>query len=117
MAEEDVANNSNVELASHIIDNSLHQSTGRLFVLGFRIIALNSVFLLITMAGIKFNSYNSANTSKEFYAHISKKEIRIFGKGKVPLSFAVYRYIAKLATMYNRDFYCAILLMCFYCFV
>jgi hypothetical protein len=59
MAEEDVANNSNVELASHIIDNSLHQSTGILFVLGFRIIALNSVFLLITMAGIKFNSYNS----------------------------------------------------------
>ena len=58
-----------------------------------------------------------ADASKEFYAHISKKEIRIFRKGKVPLSFAVYRYIAKLAMMYNRVFYCAILLMCFfYCF-
>jgi hypothetical protein len=33
MAEEDVVNNSNVELASHIIDNSLHQSTKKLYCL------------------------------------------------------------------------------------
>ena len=33
MAEEDVVNNSNVELANHIIDNNLHQSTKKQYCL------------------------------------------------------------------------------------
>ena len=85
MAEEDVVNNSNVELASHIIDNSLHQSTKKLYclylVLGSSPWTLYSSWSQWLELNLIATTREGANTSKEFYAHISKKEIRIFGKG------------------------------------
>jgi hypothetical protein len=180
MAEEDVVNNSNVELANRIIDNNLHLSTKKQYS--------NKVKHVCTWfkdhhpelcippdhneleLNLIATTREGADALKEFYAHISKKRNKdgtykdpvvhqsfehvsgyksaiknhfksrrvvfnddsvllqsdFFGgykrliadekqdgtrkirEGKVPLSFTVYRYLAKLAMMYNRDFYCAI---------
>ena len=45
---------------------------------------------------------------KRLIADEKQDGTRKIREGKVPLSFTVYRYLAKLAMMYNRDFYCAI---------